>query len=108
MGYGLPPREVHVLTASDPQQEMPGTPVRTTWTHAGDCQQCQVFGRYHQQGHELERAHQQRLHKSQQDPRLPQEKPEDQLQEDYCREGLQVTDMFAPPALEYACTVWDT
>ena len=32
MGYGLPPREVH-LTASDPQQETPETPVRITWSH---------------------------------------------------------------------------
>ena len=31
MGYGLPPREMHI-TASDLQQETPGTPVRTTWT----------------------------------------------------------------------------
>ena len=81
MGYGLPPREMH-LTASDSQQETPGTPVRTTWTDTRDCQHCQVPGCYHQQGHELEQAHQQRVHKSQQDPRLPQEKPEDQLQED--------------------------
>ncbi len=81
MGYGLSPREMH-LTASDSQQETPGTPVRTTWTDTGDCQHCQVPGCYHQQGHELERAHQKRVHKSQQDPRLPQEKPEDQLQED--------------------------
>jgi len=47
-----------------------------------DCQHCQVPGCYHQQGHELEQAHQQRVHKSQQDPSLPQEKPEDLLQED--------------------------
>ena len=47
-----------------------------------DCQHCQVPGCYHQQGHGLEQAHQQRVHKSQQDPSLPQEKPEDLLQED--------------------------
>ena len=48
-----------------------------TQDDSGGCQQSQVLGCYHQQGHELEWVHQQRVHKSQQDPRLPQEKPED-------------------------------
>ena len=43
MGHGLPPRKVH-LTATDLQQETPGTPVWTTWTHTGDFQQCKVLG----------------------------------------------------------------
>ena len=39
MGYGLPPREVH-FTASDPQQETPETPVRTTWTETVNTDKC--------------------------------------------------------------------
>ena len=67
--------------------------------------QCQVFGCYHQQGHELEQAHQQRLHKSQQDPRLPQEKPK------ISSGSMKIKEMayksYVRPALEYACTVLD-
>ena len=92
MGYGLPPREVHLTASdSDPQQETPGTPVRTTWTHAGDFQQCQlstwVLPSAGTDWHELEQTYQQRVHgKSQQDPRRPHGR------DTWSR---QVTDIFA-------------
>ena len=87
------------------QQETPGTPVRTTWTDTGDCQHCQVPGCYHQQamGHELERAHQQHVHKA--------NKTLGFLKRNLKISSRKIKEMAykscVRTALEYACTVWD-